>query len=162
MNSVSRALIRILELVMAAGLFGIAATVVLQVILSSCFNSSVTGANEVITKLFVYVTAIGAAVAVGKREHISITFATERLPGRFQRTIELLELLLVAVLNLTVVVYSFHWIAVTGHYLMPTTQLPRVVAQLSVPLGSILAVSFCVIRAFPARDAAVDTPRTNP
>jgi TRAP-type C4-dicarboxylate transport system permease small subunit len=133
---------------MAVGLFVIAATVVLQVILSNCFNSSITGANEIITKLFVYVTTIGAAVAVGKREHIAITFATDRMPTNLRRLVEILGLFLVAVLNMVVVAYSIHWIRITGHYLMPTTQLPRFVAQLSVPIGSAIAILFCLVRMF--------------
>jgi TRAP-type C4-dicarboxylate transport system permease small subunit len=148
MNKFCSILIRLLELAMAVGLFAIAATVVLQVILSNCFNSSITGANEIITKLFVYVTAIGAAVAIGKREHIAITFATDRLPTNLRRLVEILGLFLVAVLNLVVVAYSFHWIRITGHYLMPTTQLPRFVAQLSVPVGSAIAILFCLVRMF--------------
>jgi len=137
---------RVLEYAVGIGLLAIAATVVLQVILSSCFNSSITGANEVITKLFVYVTAIGAAVAVGRDEHIAITFATEGMPERLQRLVKILSLALVAMLNVVVVAYSVHWIGITGHYLMPTTQLPRVIAQLSVPIGSALAILFCFAR----------------
>ena len=142
----SSALLRVLEAAVAIGLLVIASTVVIQVVLSSCFNSSITGANELITKLFAYVTAIGAAIAVGRGEHIAISFATDRLTTRVQPWIERLELLLVGCLNAVVVAYSVHWIQTTGHYLMPTTQLPRIVAQLSVPLGSGLAVLFCVLR----------------
>ena len=65
---------------------------------------------------------------------------------RHRRMIEVGGLLAVALLNAIVVGYSLHWIAVTGYYLMPTTQLPRIVAQLSVPIGSALAVAFCVTR----------------
>lgn len=146
MKRLSETLIPLLEIIMAIGLLTIASIVVIQVILSSCFNSSITGANEVITILFVYITAIGAAVAVGKHEHIAITFALEKMSERHQRLVEIGGLVLVAVLNLTVVAYSVHWIGVTGHYLMPTTQLPRVVAQLSVPIGCTLAILFCVAR----------------
>lgn len=156
MNRVSVFLIRVLEFAMALVLLAIAGTVVLQVILSSCFNSSITGANEIITKLFVYVTAIGAAVAIGKREHIEITFATDGLSPIAQRGVERLGLLAVAALNVVVVAYSFHWIRITGDYLMPTTQLPRIVAQLSIPIGSAIAVLFCLVRFF-SLDASSDS-----
>ena len=139
---------RVLEFAMAVGLLVIAATVVLQVVLNAGFDSSLTGANELITKLFVYVTAIGAAVATSRDEHISITVATERFSVDVQCRIHQLKLLLLACLNAVVVIYSVHWIDVTGHYLMPTTQLPRFVAQLSIPFGAVLAVMFCVARLF--------------
>ncbi len=118
-------------------------TVVVQVILNSVFNSSITGANEIITKLFVYVTAIGAAVAVGRGEHIAITVVLDQMSPLRKRVLRSLNLILVALLNVVVVAYSVHWINITGHFLMPTTQLPRVVAQLAVPVGSALAVVFC-------------------
>lgn len=133
---------------MAVGLLFIAAIVVLQVLLSSCFNSSITGANEMITKLFVYVTAVGAAVAVGRHEHIAITFATEALSKLVQRWLDAIALVFVALVNAVVVAYSFHWINVTGHYVMPPTSLPRILAQLAIPIGSGLAVLFCFLRLF--------------
>ena len=58
------------------------------------------------------------------------------------------------VLNLVVVLYSFHWIEVTGDYLMPTTQLPRYLAQLAVPMGAGLAVLFCVMQLITGRQTA--------
>ena len=42
--------------------------------------------------------------------------------------------------------YSVEWIRTTGGFLMPSTELPRVVAQLSVPIGSGLAVVYCLLR----------------
>ena len=146
MNRFCSKLSHLLSAALAVGLLSISAIVVLQVILSSLFNSSITGANEIITKLFVYLTAIGSAVAVDRNEHIAITVTTERMPPQTRRLARGLNLSLVAILNLVVIVYSVHWIDVTGHYLMPTTQLPRILAQLSVPIGSALAVLFCVAR----------------
>ena len=133
---------------MAAGLFAIAGVVVVQVILSSCFNSAIVGGNEVITKLFVYLTTIGSAVAIQRREHIAINWLTDALPHNGRRLVDIVGTLLVAVLNILVLLYSFPWIQVTGHYLMPTTQLPRVVAQVSVPIGAAIAVLFCVHRVY--------------
>lgn len=139
-------LLRALEFCMAVGLFLIAAIVVIQVILSSCFGTSITGANEMMSKLFVYVTAVGAAVAVGRNEHIEITFAVESLPPVAQRWLNGTALIAVVVINAVVIAYSFHWIGVTGDYLIPPTPLPRVVAQLAIPIGSGLAILFCVLR----------------
>ena len=144
MKRLTAILIRTLEMLIAIGLLIISVIVIVQVTLSGVFNSSITGANEIITILFVYITAIGAAVAVGKREHIAIAVAVDRMSKRRRRMIEVGGLLAVAILNAFVVGYSLHWIAVTGYYLMPTTQLPRIVAQLSIPIGSGLAVAFCV------------------
>ena len=53
---------------------------VLLVILRYLFNSSIMGGNELMGYLFIYTTALGAAVAIGKGEHIQISFFVEHLP----------------------------------------------------------------------------------
>lgn len=145
MKQFSNVLLRVLELLMTMGLLGIVMIVILQVMLAS-FHSSLTGANEIITKLFAYLTSIGAATVLGRREHIAITFGVEKMPLGVARFVESLGLLCVAMLNVVVVVYSVRWISVTGDYRMPTTQLPRIVAQCSIPAGCALAAFFCGVR----------------
>ena len=143
-----RFLLGALESCVAIALLAIAVTVVVQVALSSLFNSSITGANEVITILFVYLTAIGAAVAIGRREHIAITLVADSMSAPMRRALERVEICLVALLNLTIVLYCVHWISVTGDYLMPTTQLPRFIAQTCranriLARDTVLHLSFC-------------------
>ena len=137
---------RILEGLLAVCLFAIAGTVVVLVILRYLFNSSITGANEAVTILFVYTTALGAAIAVGKGEHIAIDFATEALSTRGRRIADIVGLILVAALNCVMLGYSIGWIRLTGDYLMPLLGLPRVFAQLSVPVGCGLAILYCLLR----------------
>ena len=149
MNRIEQNLTRALEFMLAIALFAIVTIVVTLVVMRYVFNSSITGANEVITILFVYTTAIGAAVAVGKGEHISISFAVDRLPPRLRRCSDNLVLILIAVLNGTMVIYSLGWIEVTGNYLMPTTGWPRMLAQACVPLGCSLAVFYCLANLIP-------------
>ena len=146
MNRMEQNLTRVLESMLAIALFAIVTIVVTLVVMRYVFNSSITGANEVITILFVYTTAIGSAVAVGRGEHISISFAVDRLPPRIRRYSDTLVLLLIAVLNGTMVIYSLGWIEVTGDYLMPTTGWPRMLAQACVPLGCGLAVFYCLAK----------------
>ena len=146
MKNLEATLNRVLEGITTLCLLAILVIVITLVVLRYVFNSSITGANELITVFFVYSTAIGAAVAVGKREHITIPAIVERLPRGYRRVIDALGLLLVAALNGVLVWYSIVWIGTTGDFLMPSTELPRIVAQLSIPLGSGLAVLYCLIR----------------
>ena len=146
LNRVTIVMTRILESLLAVSLLGIAVTVIALVVLRYVFNSSITGANEAITILFIYTTAIGAAVAVGKREHIAISFATETLSPRNRRFVDSVGLICVALLNGVMIWYSIGWIRITGDYLMPTTGLPRWVAQLSIPVGCGLVVVYCLLQ----------------
>ena len=140
------ALTRVLEGLAALGFLVMLVVVIVLVLLRYVFNSSITGANELITVVFVYCTAIGAAIAVGRREHIAIPAVAERLPKALRRAVDALGLLLVGGLNAVLTWQSVTWIKVTGGFLMPSTELPRVVAQLSVPLGCGLAALWCALR----------------
>lgn len=141
-------LTRGLEIVLAMCLLAIATIVVTLVVLRYVFNSSITGANETVTILFVYTTALGAAVAIGKREHIAIPLAVEALPPRGQKVVDVVGLILVAILNAVMLCYGIGWIRITGDYLMPSTGLPRAAVQMSIPLGCGLAIVYCLLRLF--------------
>ncbi len=143
MKNIDTLLTRALGFVLAMFLLAIATIVVTLVVLRYLFNSSITGANEIITVLFVYTTAIGSAVAVGKGEHIAIRIAVERLPDHLQKIPHAMDLLLVALINGIALGYGVVWIRATGSFLMPSTGLPRIVAQLSIPVGCGLAVLYC-------------------
>ncbi len=154
MHNFEKALTRALETLLAILLGLIVTIVVTLVILRYVFNSSITGANELVTILFVYTTAIGAAVAVGKQEHIAISFVVDSLPRRVQRTSVVIEHLLVASLNGVMLFYSVGWIRLTGEFLMPSTGLPRAAVQLSVPLGCGMAIVYCLFRLLgPAKES---------
>jgi TRAP-type C4-dicarboxylate transport system permease small subunit len=135
-----------LEGLIALFLFGMLATVVVLVALRYVFGSSIIGANEIIVILFVYTTSIGAALAIGKGEHLAIVFAVDKLSVKWRRRVDLIRALLVAGINAIAIVYSVQWMSVTGDYLMPSTGLPRWVAQLSIPVGCSLALLFSVFQ----------------
>jgi TRAP-type C4-dicarboxylate transport system permease small subunit len=121
--------------------------VILQVGLRYLFNSSITGANEIITILFVYTTAIGAALAVGRRDNIAINILAERMPIHLAKRLAMLQLVLVGGINFALVWFSFSWISQTGDNLMPTIGIARTVVQLSIPMGCGLAALFCITTA---------------
>jgi TRAP-type C4-dicarboxylate transport system permease small subunit len=148
MKRLETILTRALEGVMMVSFMAIFVLVVTLVVLRYVFNSSITGANEIITVLFVYTTAIGGAVAVGKREHIAITAVAERLPTTLRKVADAAGLLLIALINGVMLWYSVGWIDTTGGFLMPSTGLQRIVAQFAIPFGCGLAVLYCGLRLF--------------
>ena len=110
------------------------------------FNSSIPGANEVVVMLFVYTTALGAAIGVGRWDHIGILVFVERLPARAAWILDLVRTFLVGLINGAIVFYSLGWIHTTGLFVMPSTGLPRFVVQVSIPIGCGLALLFCCLR----------------
>ena len=122
--------------------------VVILVALRYLFNSSIPGANEWIVILFVYATSLGAALGIGRGGHLAIGFAVEKTSVRVQSRIHLLRKVLMGCLHLAIILLSVHWISTTGHFLMPSTGLPRWVAQASIPLGGLLGLvlSLCSLQ----------------
>ena len=136
---------RLLEQLLGLLLLAIFAAVVLLVVLRYAFNTTLIGGNEGVLIAFVYTTAVGGALAVARGEHIAIRYFVDRMPAEVQRILQILQLALVAALNLAIVAYSTVWIAATGGFLMPALKLPQIVAQLSVSIGCSLAFVYCLI-----------------
>lgn len=134
------------ESAIAFMLFLIVVAVVVLVVLRYAFGTGLVGLNEWLRILFVYTSTIGASIALARREHIAIEFFSDKLPGSWQRGLESVRLLLLAALNGVLFGYSLDWIGATGSYLMPATQAAQVWAQASIPVGSALAVAYCLLR----------------
>ena len=78
---------RVLDGVMGVAFFGMAVLIILLVILRYFFNSSIPGGNEALRFAFMYTTFLGAAVLLGRNEHIAIHLATKRLPDAVRRAV---------------------------------------------------------------------------
>ena len=142
-RSFERRLTVTLEAVLAAGLLAMFLVLVSLVVMRYALHSGVVGANETATVVFVYLSSLGAAVAVGRQQHIRVDLLSQRVGPRAKLALDVTSLGLVAILNAVVLLSSLIWIGTTGHIPMPVTQVPRYVLQVSVPLGCGLAVLFC-------------------
>ena len=146
LQAFERRLTTLLEAVLAAGLLGMFLVVVLLVALRYAFQSGLVGANETATVVFVYLSSLGAAVAVGRQEHIRVDLLSARLGKRGRLALQACSLGMVAILNAVLAASSIAWIDATGQTLMPVTQMPRYLLQASVPLGCGLATLYCTIK----------------
>ncbi len=144
--ALERRLSAVLEAVLTLALFLIFAMIAALVFLRYFFGAGVVGANEGATIVFVYASSLGAALAAGREEHIRVGYLPGRLGERGRRAAHAASLILVGLLNVVLVERGIEWIRITGGYLMPATQLPRLAAQISVPLGCGLAALYCFMR----------------
>ena len=141
-----RRLTRVLEAALAGGMLCMFGIIVVLVMMRYLLQAGLVGANELATVLFVHLSAIGAAVAIGREEHIRLDLVHSKLGVRGKRFSEIASLMVVGGLNLVLAERSLAWIAVTGHTVMPATQAPRVLAQVAVPVGCALAAIYCCTR----------------
>ena len=117
---------------------------ILLVILRYGFNTAIIGGNEAMEYLFIYTTAIGAAVALGKREHIKITYFVDKLPLAVKGVVNVLDLILIGFINGVMIWYSIPWIKSVGSFESPVLRIPNRIVQASVPIGCGLVILCCL------------------
>ena len=146
MKKVELGLIKLLEITCGICFVVMFVLVVTQVALRYGFNESIGGANELATILFAYTSALGIAIGIARRDHMAISWFTERLGPRSRRIIDVIGLVLLALLNAVIFWYSIRWIDITGARMISVLQVPRWTAQIAIPIGTGASVVFCLIK----------------
>ena len=134
-----------IDVVVASFFAAILLITILQVCLRYGFNSAILGGVEAMEGLFIYTTAIGAAVAVRRRSHINISFLMSLLPVFWQRAADVLAHGLVAFLNAGMIYYSMTWISKVGSNESPVLRVPEWTMQISIPIGCGLVIFYCIV-----------------
>jgi TRAP-type C4-dicarboxylate transport system permease small subunit len=146
MKKLELGLIRVLEIVCGLCFVVMFTLIVTQVALRYGFNESIGGANELATILFAYTSALGIAIGIARRDHMAISWFTERLGPRSRKIIDVIGLVLLALLNAVIFWYSIRWIDITGARMISVLQVPRWTAQIAIPIGTGASVIFCLIK----------------
>ncbi|MCP4021215.1 MAG: TRAP transporter small permease [Desulfobacteraceae bacterium] len=133
-----------LESIVSIFFLGIFLLTVTSVVLRYGFNTSITGANETMNYLFIYTTALGAALSLGKNTHIRISFFVDMMPPRVKQVVLILNFLVVGLFNLILASYSINWIKATGAFESPVMRIPKWMVQISIPIGCVLAAVYCL------------------
>ena len=124
--------------------FVILSLTIILVVLRYGFDSTIIGGNEAMEYLFIYTTALGAAVSVGRDQHIKISFFKDKLKGRYRKGIAICNMALIGFINAVMVYYSLPWIRSAGYFESPVLRIPNWMVQISVPIGCILAILYCM------------------
>ncbi|MGC9312112.1 MAG: TRAP transporter small permease [Sediminispirochaetaceae bacterium] len=147
-NTIFDRIFDILEWLITSFLVFIFVLTVTMVVLRYVFRSSILGGSELITFLFIYTTAIGAAVAIPRNRHIRIDFFINQLSGWMRAASEVLVYLCIAGINAVMMLYSLDWIAKVGKDLSQSLGIPLGWVKISVPIGCSLAVLFSLYAVF--------------
>ena len=135
---------RVLSFAVTSVFAGMAVLTILLVVLRYFFNSSIPGGNEALRFAFVYTTFIGAAILIGKRDHIAIHLATRRMPKVVQRIVAVLCNWLIVAMHIYLMVLSFRWIGVSGANMAEELKFPLRYVQIALPIGAGLAAFYAL------------------
>ena len=86
------------EIVGSTLLLAICAIAVIKVTSRYVLNSPTSWAEEVITYLFVWLTFVGASLALKMHQHFAIDIVVEKLPGKISNLLRLISTILVILL----------------------------------------------------------------
>ncbi len=146
LHKIEQTLSNILTIILSILFLCMVLLVITLVFLRYGFNTTIVGANELIVILFIYTSAIGAAVIIGKKEHISITYFIDKMPPLLHRLVNIFNLLMIAILNGALIRYSIPWISKTGSYLTASLGIPKMYLQLIVPISCSIAILYCLFQ----------------
>ena len=135
---------RLLEAIVTLFFFIILSITITLVIMRYGFNAAIIGGNEAMNYLFIYTTALGAAVSIANGEHIKITFLVDKLKPGLRRFVNIVNFLLVGFINGVMIWYSIRWIRSAGYYESPVLRIPNWIVQISVPVGCSLVILYCL------------------
>lgn len=120
--------------------------VIVLVALRYLFNTTIVGANEAAVMLFIYTTALGAAVDIARNRHIIVDTFVNCLSARVRRRVDGTNLVIVGVLNACLFKYSIDWVSAVGGSEHPVLHVSEGLVQLAMPVGCAFSVLFCVTR----------------
>jgi TRAP-type C4-dicarboxylate transport system permease small subunit len=120
--------------------------VVLLVVLRYIFNTTIVGGNEATVMMFIFTTALGAAVDVARGKHIIVDTFVNFLPTEVRRWLDVVNLAIIGILNIFLLKYSIDWIAAVGGSENPVLHIPEGVVQIAMPIGCGLTILFCITR----------------
>ena len=143
---IERTVTRILEGAASVCFLVLAGLVITLVALRYVFNTTIIGGNEVTGYLFIYTTALGAAVSVGNGQHIRVGVFVDALPRRAGLLVDTLALLLVLALHAGLLWYSVEWITAVGGFTLTVVHIPQGVVQMAIPVGCGFVILFCLTR----------------
>lgn len=130
----------LLVIILAAMSLVVAANVFCRFIL----NFSLYWADELAMILMVWLTFIGAALAIKEKSHYVLNFLTERLKGNTQRIFFILQQILVVISIIILLYFSAIVAWQIRSWVMPATEISRTFVYSASPIGCLLMLYYAI------------------
>ena len=125
-----------------ATLFGATLVVITaQIVWRYVFNDSLTWTEELARYLFVWITFVGAALAIRDRSHIRVALLVDRLPRKPRHWLDVAQLVLVALFLCLLVGLGLKWVRINADAVTPALGWPLAyVCYAALPLASLWGI----------------------
>lgn len=144
MEKLATILAKILSYLCIIALALLSAIVLVQVV-SRFFDVSLPATEELARLLIVWLTFLGSALAIHEKMHLGVRYFVNLASERYQRMIDTLIYILVAVLLAVLVFYGFSLSMTALTTASATMRLPMAVFYLAIPVSSLFALYFIIV-----------------
>jgi len=132
------------DLLLFAVLAVMALSMAVNVFCRSCLNFSISWADELSQSLLVWLTFLGAAVAVREHSHYSFNFLDQVFKGKARTGLALFNNLLVLFCAVYMLVDGVKITEGIANWLMPAMGISRAWIYGACPVGCAIMIIYCV------------------
>lgn len=102
------------------------------------FNVSIIWAEELSQYLMVWITFLGAGLAMREGRHVAVEMLQDALPPRLARTARVIVVISILAFLATLVVLGFMFVSFAWEQETPVMNIPTGIPYLAVPIGAFL------------------------
>jgi len=137
-----------------------AVVVFMQVIFRYLLHLPLFWTEEFARYCLIWISLLGAGVALKRGEHIAVTFLVERLPKGAARMTALMARISVLVMLIVVTWGGIKLVTITSAQISPALRIPMAIPYLALPIGSIIMLLHLVSSLCGSHDEAPFDPKT--
>lgn len=142
-----------LEAVSAALMVGIVVLLLAAVLSRYVFANSIVWIDEVVSTSFIWLTMIGAGLAMHRNEHLRLSLLVDKLPTRVQPYVHAFALTVVVAFLVGLLPSAVEYAQEEWFIKSPALDLPNTYRVASIPFG--LGVMLLIVLAYAARTVPV-------
>ena len=120
--------------------------VFINVVLRYCFGRSIATAEEISTFLMIWVTYLGAGLALREGRHAAIDLFQDLLPEKWRMALRWLLGGVIGLFFLTLAYYGLLFARFGWEQETIATQIPKGIPYIGIPLGALLFVLHLVLK----------------
>lgn len=115
-----------------------------QVIARYAFSNSLSWSEEAGRYIFVWMTFLGAAMAVRNRQHVSLDLILKSLPNFIQKLLMSVSYLSMMIFTAVLIFGGFKFVARGSHQASSALEIPMHYVYIVLPLGGILIFTYLI------------------
>lgn len=144
--TIVKALEKVVGLFLIIGLVTIIVLMTMQIINRYFVRNPFVWTEELCRYIFVWITIMGAGLALRRFELVGVHFILDKIPSKIQTLIRVLGLLAITLFIFILTRYGFKLLmtAVKGRTLSPALQLPMHIVYLIFPIGGTIMFIFAI------------------